>query len=122
MNAHGDLSLLWDGDLLIVKTFGPFNEIGLKILISKIRESILGKGLKSWRKMEIWDEETLGSPDVVSTGEAVAKWYKDNGCYASAIIVCNSLQEQIADNITSNNTKSFRNQEAAMNWLNLQNT
>ncbi|GLX83738.1 hypothetical protein [Thalassotalea eurytherma] len=122
MNAHGDITLFWDGDLLIVKTFGPFNELGLKIIISKIRESILNKGLESWRKMEIWDEETLGSPDVVATGEAVAKWYKDNGCIASAIIVCNSLQEQLVDKITSNNTKSFRDQETAMNWLSLQNT
>lgn len=122
MNAHGDISLFWDGDLLVVKTFGPFNEIGLKTIISKIRESILNKGIESWRKMEIWDEETLGSPDVVATGQAVAKWYKDNGCIASAVIVCNSLQEELVDKITSNNTKSFRDQEAAMNWLNQQNT
>ena len=122
MNAHGDFTLFWDGDLLVVKTFGPFNELGLKIIISKIRESILNMGLESWRKMEIWDEETLGSPDVVATSQEVAKWYKDNGCIASAIIVCNSLQEQLVDKITTNNTKSFRDQETAMNWLNQQNT
>lgn len=122
MNAHGDITLFWDGDLLVVKTFGPFNELGLKINISKIRESILNKGLKSWRKMEIWDEETLGTPDVVATGPAVAKWYKDNGCIASAIIVCNSLQEHLVDKITTNNTKSFRDKETALNWLNQHNT
>ncbi|WP_019027770.1 hypothetical protein [Colwellia piezophila] len=122
MNAHGDISLMWEGDLLKIKVFGPFNEIGLKDILSRIQESILNKNLKSWRKMEFWDEDTLGSPDVVSSAKAVAKWYKDNGCYASAIIVCNNIQHQIIDSVTSNNTKSFRDQEAAMNWLNLQST
>ena len=59
MNTHGDISLFWDGDLLVVKTFGPFNDIGLKIITSKIRGFILNKGLESSRKMEIWDEETF---------------------------------------------------------------
>jgi len=122
MNAHGDISLSWEGDLLIIEVFGPFNEIGLKNIIARIRESILTKGIDAWRKLEIWDEETLGSPDIVSMGEIVAKWYKDNGCYASAVVVCNSLQEQLVNNITSNNTKSFRNKNTAMKWLTLQQT
>ena len=66
-------------------------------------------------------KKLLGSPDVDATVQAVAKWYKDNGCIASAVIVCNILQEELVDEIRTNNTKSFRDQEAAINWLNQQN-
>ena len=122
MKPHGNITLYWNDDLLVVKTFGPFNEIGLKIIISEIRDSILNKGLKSWRKLEIWDEETLGSPEVIAKGQSVAKWYKDNGCYASAIVICNCLQEKLAGEITTNNTRPIRNEKEAMKWLNKQST
>ncbi|MDG1750536.1 MAG: hypothetical protein P8I03_02565 [Thalassotalea sp.] len=120
MDAHGEIVLLWQGDLLTVNAKGPFNELGMQNTVETIRDSVLSKNLEAWRKIEIWDEQTLGSPHVISLAESASQWYKDNGCIASAVVVSNCIQNQIIKNISNNTSMTFQNEAAAVNWLNTQ--
>jgi hypothetical protein len=120
MDAHGEIALLWEGDLLTVNAKGPFNELGMQNTVAAIRESVLNKNLKAWRKIEFWDEQTLGSPKVIYLAEKASKWYKENGCVASAVVVSNCIQNQIIKNISNNTSMTFQNEDAAVNWLNAQ--
>lgn len=120
MDAHGEVALLWQDDLLTVTAKGPFNELGMQRTVATIREAVLSKDLDSWRKIEIWDNETLGSPKVISLAEKASQWYKENGCIASAVVVSNCIQSQIIKNISNNTSMTFQNEEAAVNWLNAQ--
>jgi hypothetical protein len=122
MNAHGKVSLTWVDDLLTISAEGPFNELGMQNSISKIQKSILDRGMKSWRKIEIWDGETLGSPDVVESARVVSQWYKKNGCCASAIVINNCIQQALIDSLNTGGTMAFYEITAAKKWLDEQST
>ena len=112
MNAHGEVSLEWDEDLLIIHTRGPFNEIGAQSSVLDIQSSIRNKNKTLWCKLEVWDDETLGSPSVVALIKEASTWYKDNGCFASAVVISNSIQSQLIQKITNTNAKTFYDKEA----------
>ncbi len=116
--GHGEVSILWEEDLLIIEAHGPFNEIGVRNSLSKIQKSIENRNLKSWRKLDFWDEDALGSPVVTSLTKAAGHWYMTNGCYASAIVICNRMQEHIFKNTNQAGPQFFYDKETAMKWLN----
>ncbi|GHE89096.1 hypothetical protein [Thalassotalea profundi] len=117
MIIHGDVSFIWNGDLIEITSTGPFNELGLSHSISKVKNSILDKNIKSWRRMEIWDDETLGSPECIVLSKEKAKWFIDHGCYASAIVVSNNLQKALLDKAASGNVHFFDDVATARKWL-----
>ncbi len=116
--GHGDISLRWNNDLLIIEAHGPFNEIGVQNCLSKIQKSIESKNLKIWRKLDLWDDDSFGSPAVMSFVKTAGQWYMDNGCYASAIVICNSVQESIFKNANQEGPQFFYDKETALKWLN----
>ncbi|XQW84499.1 hypothetical protein ACOYR1_15365 [Thalassotalea piscium] len=120
MNPHGAASTEWNDDLLIVTLQGPFNELGAEISIALIRNAVINQHKKVWCKLEFWDDETLGSPCVMGLVEKASKWYVDNGCFASAVVVSNSLQQQIISKLSNGRTATFYQQADAINWLNEQ--
>ncbi len=119
--GHGYISLQWDNDLLIIEAHGPFNEIGVENCLSKIQKSIESRNLKFWRKLDFWDNDTFGSPVVMSLIKAAAPWYMNNGCYASAIVISNSVQESIFKNTNQDGPQFFYDKETALKWLNEKN-
>lgn len=118
MNAHGEVFLEWDEDLLIVHARGPFNEIGAESSILAIQSSIRNENRKLWCRLEVWDQETLGSPAVVALIKDAAVWYKENGCFASAVVISNSIQNQLIQKVTNEQTKTFYDKSEAIQWLN----
>ena len=122
MVIHGDVSFLWNGDLIEITSTGPFNEFGLSHSISEIKSAILNKKIKSWRRMEIWDDETLGSPECVMLSIEKAKWFIAHGCYASAIVVSNSLQKALIEKVATGNVHFFDEVATARKWLDEQST
>ena len=117
---HGDVSFEWKGDLIEINSVGPFNVEGLSYSISVVKNSILGKNLKSWRRLEIWDDETLGSPECFVLAREKAKWFIENGCYASAIVISNSVQRSLLESAATSNVRLFENVAAAKKWLDKQ--
>lgn len=120
MYEHGQASLCWDNDLLKVEAKGPFNQAGFQQVIDEIKSSISTKGLTLFRRLEVWDEQTLGCPVVVDSAEKMSKWYKENGCYAVAVVVKNCLQSHIVSNISHTGALVFDNQDEALKWLSQQ--
>jgi len=121
-NMHGGISFVWDRDLIEITSTGPFNEIGLIHCISMVKNSILNKNIKSWRRMEIWDDETLGSPECIALSKEKAKWFITHGCYATAIVVSNSVQRALLEKEATSNIRFFDDAATAKKWLNEQST
>lgn len=121
MNKHGYVNFYWHEDILTLELEGPFNEEGLNYYFSLVKTSILNRSGKNWRRLEIWDEETLGSLETLGIGKDIDKWFEENGCLLAAVVVSNSLQKQVLENIIKSNMKIFRNEIEARKWL-VQNT
>ncbi len=122
MNMHGEVSFVWNGDLIEITSTGPFNEAGLNHSISTVKNSILNKNIKSWRRMEVWDDETLGSPECITLSKEKAKWFIAQGCYATAIVVSNSIQRNLLENAATSNIRFFDDAATAKKWLDEQST
>lgn len=120
MDMHGDVSFEWKGDLIEINSVGPFNVEGLSYSISVVKNSILSKNLKNWRRLEIWDDETLGSPECFVLAKEKAKWFIANGCYASAIVISNSVQRSLLESAATSNVRLFESVAAAKKWLDKQ--
>jgi len=117
MNLHGEISFVWNGDLIEITSKGPFNELGLIHSISMVKNSVLNKNIKSWRRMEIWDNETLGSPECITLSKEKAKWFIEHGCYASAIVVSNSTQRALLEKAATREIRFFDDVAVARKWL-----
>jgi len=117
MNKHGDMTLSWQEDLFIIEVNGPFNKEGVIFWFSELKKSVENKKFKTWRRLEIWDEEVFSSPESMKIGESIYDWYDDNGCILTAVVVSNGIQENILNHM-KNSVKIFRDKEKAEKWLN----
>jgi hypothetical protein len=117
MDMHGEVFFEWDGDLIKINSIGPFNVEGLSYSISMVKNSILSKNIKNWRRLEIWDDETLGSPECFVLAKDKAKWFIANGCYASAIVFSNSVQSSLLESAATGNIRFFEDESTAKKWL-----
>ena len=122
MNMHGEISIVWHGNLIEITSTGPFNVEGLNHCISIIKKSILNKNIKSWCRMEIWDDETLGSPACIALSKVKALWCVNHGCYATAIVVSNSVQRSLLESEARSNIRIFDDAVIAKKWLDEQST
>jgi len=117
MNKHGNITSSWDGDIFIVELKEAFNEDGLEFWFTQLKQIIESKKLTSWRRLEIWDEEVLGSPETIKIGKAIYDWYEEHGCEHTAVVVENGIQKQIIQHMLNSNAQVFRDKEKALNWL-----
>lgn len=121
MFKNDKISLVWDGDLLQIEAYGSFSDSTFAKTLNIIKDNIEKKGIRSFRRLEIWNGAALGSPEVVNLAEKMSKWYKKQGCYAVAMVVTNCIQSHIISKITHNNAIIFNNKKDAIIWLNKQN-
>jgi hypothetical protein len=117
MNRHGELQLSWEGNILIVKAKGAFNNEGALAGVIAIKKLVSTKNLPSWHRLGFWDEEYLGSPSTLQMFKEVHEWCSENGCGRVAVVVCNSLQENVAGRIFGSKAKVFRLESDARDWL-----
>jgi len=117
MNKHGHMNFEWKNDIFIIEVEGPFNEIGIESLFSELKKSVEDKGVKVWRRLEIWNEDVSGSPKTMEIGQSIFDWHEKNGCVLTAIVVSNCIQEWILAKMT-NRLQIFRTIEQAEDWLN----
>jgi hypothetical protein len=117
MNKHGELLLSWEESILIVRANGSFNEEGALAAVTEVKKSVLAKKHPCWQRLGFWDEEYLGSPETMQLFKEVHEWCLSNGCVKVAVVVCNSLQQQVAEKIFSSKAKVFRCEHDARAWL-----
>ncbi|WP_157673861.1 hypothetical protein [Cognaticolwellia beringensis] len=117
MNRHGKITFTWENDLFISKVEGPFNELGLAYYSSEIKKSVISKDFKQWRRIEVWDEESIASPETLNIGKELYDWCKNNGCVLEAIVLSTHLQKHIVKDIFKSKIEIFQNITEAKAWL-----
>ncbi len=117
LNLHGQLSFSWSGDLLTIIVEGPFNEVGLRYWFAEMQKQVETKGLTSWRRFEIWDDESLSSPEGLSVVKQLYEWYEIKGCVLSVFVVKNSMQEYIIRDVSKIKPEIFYDLEHAKKWM-----
>ena len=116
MQSHGELTLEWKDDVLMAYARGPFNDEGVEEVLDKIKNAILIKNSKSWSRLEVWDEDTLGSPAVMNSVKEYYRWCTEHGCMVTAVAVKNSLQRSYVESF-SGNIAVFSSKSEAIDWL-----
>ncbi|MCL6416248.1 hypothetical protein MIB92_11345 [Aestuariirhabdus sp. Z084] len=117
MRSHGKLALEWQGELLIVRPQGPFNEEGVAKARRHLIQSIKNSQHNYWLRLEIWDEESLGSPRVMAQVNELFQWCQDHGCQSTAVVVCNRIQAGIIESQFIDDIAVFDDTEHALDWL-----
>jgi len=117
MQKHGTVDLSWQENLLVVQTFGPFNEEAIEYIIAEAKKTVKNRPARLWKRLEILDEETLASPAVLARVKELNTWFEDNGCMQVAVVVCNEIQVYVTEKVLNSYAKIFRDAEAAKKWL-----
>jgi hypothetical protein len=117
MQSHGELILEWKKDLLIVYPKGPFNEEGALDAIQSLKNAVLFRNIDNWARLEVWEEDTLGSPKVMNDVKELYLWCSEHGCLATAVVVKNSVQSSLVEKHFSGNIGLFNNEKEAIDWL-----
>lgn len=117
MNRHGEVLLSWEGNILIIRAKGAFNEEGVQHAIDAIKETVSASKLDIWHRLGIWDEEALGSPSTLTLVKEIHEWCIDKGCNRIAIVLCNSVQQTVAENMFGDKVHIFRDEGDAKQWL-----
>ena len=121
MKAHGYADIFWNEDILTLEVHGPFNEEGVKLVNKEVKEAVINKKIKHWRRIENLDNETMGSDLTVSFVKELYLWAEENGCRACAVVVSNLIQKQaISGLMKGRNAKIFHHLEDAKKWIDQQ--
>jgi hypothetical protein len=78
---HGKTNAYWQGNLLIVKPLGAFNEEGMQITKQKIQQLIEQKPQPLWGRVTVFEDlDTTGPLNTFAGVLASVKYGVDNGC------------------------------------------
>lgn len=118
MKNHGDVIINWQEEVLIIKPIGPFNEEGQKWANTIAKKSVLTKSLKQWSRIEVWADETMGSPDSLRLVCELYNWFNEHGCSFTAVVISNSLQRQVIETYFSKyQIEVFTEFFEALRWI-----
>lgn len=117
MKAHGDIALEWNGNILIIHAKGPFNLEGILETDKRYKKYVLDAGVSPWLALDIWDDESLASPQGLTSVKDTYQWAADHGCTAAAIVVANGLQYAIVKKMKLSTIEVFHDKELAIAWL-----
>ena len=108
MKLHGKILFSWNENQLTIECEGPFNSDCLVYYGSKIQESVINRGCNNWQRLEIWDDNSLVTPEGQLSSSAFWYWCNENGCSLTAIVVVNALHVNLLKDHLRNNFKVFR--------------
>ncbi len=117
MKSHGYVEFSWESNILYVEAFGPFNEEGVMEAASEYLSTILNRTVSDFSVIEIWDEDSLGSPEALAYVEKLWEQLISNGCTSIALVVSNSLQRGVAEKFLPSIGKIFHKKEDAKFWI-----
>lgn len=92
---HGKVDIEWIDNVLIVRCHGPYNAEGIGLYIDRAKAAVAKRQLDQWYRIDILDDETLGSPEVIKLIGEFYIWSMQNKCLASVIVCSNVIQEQL---------------------------
>ncbi|NMP32003.1 hypothetical protein HII17_10530 [Thalassotalea sp. M1531] len=118
MNVHGELTFEWLNNVLYVRTFGPFNEEGIVKAANAYSNCLSQHAKAHYAIIEIWDNDSLGSPEVMAMVADFWTNHLQDNCTAIAIVVSNSLQLALCQKLLPPSGSSFGNVADAELWVN----
>jgi hypothetical protein len=124
---HGYITVNWIDDILELYSFGPFNDEGMALSYTEMQSKANTRihELTTWQRLDILSEEALGGPSVMREMGQSYLWCFDHGCNAIATVCSTQLQHSILLNFvkkTQANLKGFDTKQAALLWLQSQNS
>jgi hypothetical protein len=117
MKPHGNIAFSWEGDLFVINANGPFNIEGFSQGLTAIKEAIEKRHCHSWNRLEIWDMDAMGSPEVIASAINIYHWYEKNGSNSCAVVVANAVQKKLLEIHANDMATVFTTVEEAKNWL-----
>ena len=121
---HGQSFIFVDGDIIIVRAVGAFNDEGIVKTIDKLKSVIKSFGPKGFKLLFDYSEAEGGTPDVFDKINECNIWLNGQNMIAKALVINSPTQLGILESRTparrSQNAKNFNDKENAINWLKLQ--
>ena len=74
---------------------GPFNQQGVEQAFAEIKASVRKVEPQDWYRLEVLDQQTLGSPTVMKVIGASYLWCIEQGCQFIAVVCANRIQQTI---------------------------
>lgn len=117
MKIHGYVDFEWSDDVLVVKGYGPFNLEAVEKVEGQYTAAINSRKNHEYSVLEIWDEGSLGSPEVM--GRISDFWYDlpSRNCKRLAILVSNRIQMRICEKLIPKFARVFLERNDADGWL-----
>lgn len=107
MNQHGEIFFSWINNIFTLEIKGGINNEALYHYFPLIQEAVSKRANKNWKRLEIWDDETLGSPETGNLVKSIWEWYDQNGCALAVVVASNSVQEYAIHKMVSKQAKIF---------------
>ncbi|MDQ9093762.1 hypothetical protein RC083_19500 [Pseudoalteromonas haloplanktis] len=117
MDSHGKISFTWKEDVFELIVEDEFNEEGIDVNVPVLKQSVLNKAPKNWKRIEMWDQKVLGSPETIKKCQSIWNWFTIKGCTKTAFVVSNNIQVQVLEKYADKNSGIFLDIEKAYKWL-----
>ena len=120
MQPHGDITLKWQDNVLVLSTQGPFNLEGAKQCFSQLQQFVEQSNNRKWRRVDIIDDEAFGEPAVMKIFSQTYSWAFEHGCIALALVYSNIIQKSMCVKFmqaSDYNIQVFKTEVEAVNWL-----
>lgn len=117
MKSHGTWEITLKCNLLIINIKGNFNVEGVVELHNDIRKVVLDKKLTSWNRLEIYEKNTLATPDAIIAIKKQLIRCKPFGCEYVGVICRESVQVYIIKQLEIENLIIFDSLIEAENYF-----
>ena len=117
MQIHGQSKFIWTENILYVHVKGPFNTEGAIKTAENYRVAVENRPCQKFASIEVLDELSLGSPDVMAYVGHSWKMLRQNQCKALALVYANSVQSGLAEKYLPEFGKAFDNLAEAEQWV-----
>ena len=116
MNSHGYLKFIWKSNILNIEAFGPFNEEGVIDASQEYLKQVESIGSSNYSIIEVWDEDSLGSPLVMEKIANMWSIFIESNCTSIAIVISNSVQRSLCEKLLPINGRVFTKIDDAEIW------
>lgn len=119
--VHGEHSIVINGNIIVLKLIGAFNEYGVFKLIQNIKEVIKRFNGKIFSILVDYLEFLGGTPEAYEELEKYNKWLNNQNMAAKAMVIKSSatlgIINSLLPSIKKQNIKEIDNKSEAIEWL-----
>ncbi|WP_019616754.1 hypothetical protein [Psychromonas ossibalaenae] len=118
---HGEHSIVVNGNIIVLKFTGAFNEYGVFKFTQDVKNVIEGFNGNIFSILVNNLELLGGTPEAYEEFEKYNKWLNNQNMAAKAIVIKSSatlgIINSLVPSIKSQNIKDFNNKSEAIKWL-----